>query len=126
VGIACSSREVSCICPPREHYSFHVVNVVNIVPFVNMFAELSIFLLMLHPLRMPVPCCDFMNFKITNLQLQPVVYARVHIRYLQNASAVLECKHVGCLMDGQTDLLTRDFLTFISVRNVPVVCKYKK
>jgi len=86
---------------------------VNILPFVNMFAELSIFFfLVLHPLLRLVPCCDLRNFKITNLQSQPAAYARV--RYLQNGLALLEFKHAGCLIDGQTYLLNTCF-SFIAL-----------
>jgi hypothetical protein len=106
--IAYSSRKVQCFCPQSKQYNLHVFNMVNILPFVNMFAELSIFLLVLHPLLRLVPSCDPRNFKITNLQSQPVAYARV--RYLQNGLALLEFKHVSCFIDGQTYLLISPFL----------------
>jgi len=76
MNIAYSSRKVYCFYPQRKHYNLLAFNVVNILSFVNMFAELSIFLLVLHPLLRLVPCCDLRNFKITNLQSQPVL---VHV-----------------------------------------------
>lgn len=61
-----------------------------------------------------MPRCDFRNLKNTNLQLQPVAYALIHIRCLQNGSAVLELKRVGCLIDGHACLITYAFFAHFS------------